>query len=202
LLGTRARVDPLPNDSIDAVRDTLKKMVAIVRKYSGCSPDFTTVNHASALLSQNGIRDTRMNRYQIIKLFQNWVRDGIGYAHDPYLVEMIQTPPRTLDRGFGDCDDKAILLCSLLSVIGFECEFLAVGGVGEGWDSSPAVKNGFYDPNTIPDYSHVLCAVRFGRSSGRRPAFLDGWLTLETIVPSAGPGWFPPGTRVIMPAHI
>lgn len=202
MLGTRARVDTLPGDSIDAVRDTLKKMVAIVRKYSGCSPDITTVNHASALLVANGFDDTRVNRYQIIKAIQNWVRDSIGYAHDPYLVEMIQTPPRTLERGFGDCDDKAILLCSLLSVLGFECEFLAVGGIGEGWDSSPSVQNGVYDPNAIPDYSHVLCAVRFGRPTGRKPYFLDGWLTLETIVPCAAPGWFPRGTRVIMPAHI
>jgi transglutaminase-like putative cysteine protease len=196
MLGIASRLETLPttNNGLDAVRATLRKMVAIVRKYSA---DMTTVSAASAIIRQAGITDTRTQRYQTIKAIQNWVRDHIGYAHDPNGTEMIQTPPATLNRGFGDCDDKAILVCALLTALGFDCEFLAVGGSGQGWDTGCAV-----GPSGFPDYSHVLAAVRYGGQTGRKPPFLDGWLTLETIVPSAGPGWFPRGVRVVMPARI
>ena len=196
MLGVTSRLDLLPttNNGLDAVRETLRRMVAIARKYRG---DETTVRAATAIIQHAGITDTRAQRYQTIKAIQNWVRDRIGYAHDPNGVEMIQTPPATLMRGYGDCDDKAILVATLLETLGFDCEFLGVGGTGQGWDTGCAV-----DANGFPDYSHVLAAVRYGGTTGRKPPFLDGWLTLETIVPSAGPGWFPRGVKVIMPAHI
>lgn len=197
--GISSRLETLSNDPIEAVRETLRKMVAIARKYSA---DLTTINAATIIITNSGIEDTRRQRYQCIKAIQNWVRDQINYASDPLYTEMIQTPPATLNRGWGDCDDKAILVATLLTTLGFECEFLAVGGTGPEWDSSPIDENGFYDPSAIPDYSHVLAACRHGPRNGRRPSFLDGWLALETIVPAAGPGWFPSGTRVIMPARI
>ena len=197
--GITSRLETLPNDPIEAVRETLRKMVALARRYSA---DQTTVNAATIIISNSGITDTRKQRFQCIKALQNWVRDEIHYAHDPIYTEMIQTPPATLKRGFGDCDDKSILLAAFLSALGFECEFLAVGGTGDGWDTNGIDENGFYDPNKVPDYSHVLCAVRHGGRAGRKPAFLDGWLSLETIVPAAGPGWFPRGVRVIMPARV
>ncbi len=110
---------------------------------------------------------------------------------------MLQTPPATLARGYGDCDDKAILTAALLRTLGFETEFLAVGGTGKGWQTECSAT-----PGTLPEYSHVLAAVRYGRITHRKPVFLDGWLPLETIVPGVGPGWWPPGVRVIMPAHV
>lgn len=198
MLGITSRLETLPatNNGLDAVKQTLVKMVALVRKYRA---DVNVIATATGIIREGGISDTRgASRYQIIRLIQNWVRDRIGYAHDPKNVEMIQTPVQTMQRGYGDCDDKAILVCSLLEALGFDCEFLAVGGIGEGWNSDCEI-----DPVTgIPDYSHVLAAVRFGTPRGRLPPFMDGWLYLETIVPAASPGWFPPGVKVIMPAHI
>jgi transglutaminase-like putative cysteine protease len=184
---------PLTNNGIDAVRETLRKMVAIIRKYSS---DVTTINAASAIIAAAGVRDVRGQRYQVIRSIQNWVRDHIVYVPDPRLHEMLQTPPRTLTRGMGDCDDKTILVCTLLETLGFQTELLAVGGSGGGWSASCA------PPGELPEYSHVLGAVRYGPTTRRKPAFLDGWLTLETIIPGAGPGYLPPGVRVIMPARV
>lgn len=195
MLAVQSQIEnlPLTNNGIDAVRATLRKMVAIIRKYSS---DVTTINAASAIIHQAGITDVRNSRYKAIKAIQNWVRDNIAYVPDPRLHEMLQTPPRTLQRGMGDCDDKTILVCAMLEALGFETELLAVGGNGQGWSVTCA------PPGELPEYSHVLGAVRYGPITGRRPPFLDGWLTLETIVPGAGPGYFPPGVRVIMPARV
>jgi transglutaminase-like putative cysteine protease len=113
-------------------------------------------------------------------------------------VEYIRTPPETLKQGVGDCDDKTVLVLALLEGVGFETELLAVGGEGKGWD--PSCYSGI--PGVPPAYSHVLGAVRFGPQTGNLPPFLDGWLTLETIVAGKGPGWKPPGVRVIMPWRI
>lgn len=183
---------PVTDHGLDAVRSTLKQMVAIARRYRA---DVTTIDAASSLIRACGIADVRSQKLSVINCIQNAVRDHIVYVPDPNEVEMLQTPPRTLSRGMGDCDDKSILVATLLETLGFSTEFLAVGGVGDGWGNDCA------DTDT-PPYSHVLAAVQYGPKIGKLPSFLDGWLTLETIVPGAPPGYFPPGVRVIMPARV
>jgi len=193
-LGTPYLLDTLPvtDGGLDAVRDTLKKMAAIVRKYK---TDVTTLTAARGILTSSGITDVRSQRRLAIAALQGWVRDRIAYVYDPNGAEMLQTPPRTLSIGTGDCDDKVILLLAMLESIGFDTELLAVGGVGAGWDPGCAPQS----PGESPSYSHVLGAVKFGKPTGQRPWFLDGWLTLETIVSGAPPGYMPPGVRVVMP---
>ncbi len=178
------------------MRATLRKMGAIIRKYSS---DATTLNAARSICVSNGVTDQRTARKRCIQLLQNWVRDRIAYFYDPLYTELLQTPPQTLSIGTGDCDDKTILLLAFLSSIGYETELLAVGGSGQGWDPNPGNP---VDPSQPPPFSHVLGAVRCGPLNGRLPPFLDGWLILETIVPGAQPGYKPPGVRVIMPFHI
>lgn len=186
---------PVTGGGLDAVRQTLKLMTAIVRKYRS---DVTTVNAATAILTRGGITDMRTQRRQAITLLQNWVRDHIAYFFDPRDVELVRTPPETLKRGVGDCDDKTVLLLAMLEAVGFTTELLGVGGVGKGWDPScaPTVQG------QPPAYSHVLGAVQFGTPRGNGAPFLDGWLPLETIVAGKGPGWMPPGIQVIMPWRI
>jgi transglutaminase-like putative cysteine protease len=187
---------PLTDGGLDAVRATLRKMAAIIRKYAS---DATTANFAREICLFAGVRDQRQSKRLCIVALQNWVRDHIAYFYDPRNTELLQTPPQTLHIGTGDCDDKTILLLAALESIGYETELLAVGGVGRGWSADPGNPA---DPSQPPPFSHVLGAVRFGPLTGKLPPFLDGWLTLETIVHGAAPGYKPPGVRVIMPFHI
>lgn len=82
------------------------------------------------------------------------VRDKIRYVRDIRGVETIHTPDQILKRGQGDCDDKAILLASLLESIGHPTRFVAVG-----------VNNG--------PYSHVFVETKIGNK----------WIGLETTEP-------------------
>lgn len=186
---------PLTDGGLDAVRATLDKMRSIIRKYR---TDVTTGRTARQILVACGLQDGR-NRKQVITCLQNWVRDRIIYVYDPNGAEWLQTPPETLSIGTGDCDDKVLLLLSLLESVGIDTELLAVGGRGSGWQSDPG---NLLDPSQPPPYSHVLGAARCGPLTGRLPPFLDGWLTLETIVPGAQPGYKPPGIRVLMPWRV
>ena len=204
---------PLSDNGLDAVRGTLKKMAALVRKYSS---DVTTGTTARELLRSGGISDIRKQRQAraSVTLLQHWVRDEIAYVYDPPEVEWIQTPPRTLTLGTGDCDDKAILLNAMLASVGFQTQFLAVGGVGPGWqsdgnpsDGSDMIPGEDYSADGLPigeppAFSHVLSSVKLGAPSGRRPWYMDGWVPLETIVPGAEPGWMPPGTSIILPWRV
>lgn len=181
---------PTTDNGLDAVRATLRKMAAIIRKYSS---DVTTLNAARTILVNCGIQDQRTSRKLAISCLQAWVRDNIVYVYDPADAELLQTPPQTLSIGTGDCDDKVMLLLAMLRSINFEVELLAVGGCGAGWAEVCSA-----DPTVPPPYSHVLGAVRCGALTGRGPEWLDGWLTLETIVAGAAPGYKPPGMQVVM----
>jgi transglutaminase-like putative cysteine protease len=191
-----ALVDTLPisNNGLDAVRKTLKLMAAIVRKYRS---DVTTLNAATGILRANGITDMRTQKRQAINILQAWVRDHIAYFYDPRETELVRTPPETLTRGVGDCDDKTVLLLAMLEAVGFTTQLLAVGGEGRGWDPDCVGVNG-----GPPAYSHVLGAVQFGPQNAPAQRAQQGWLTVETIVAGKGPGWKPPGIKVIMPWRI
>lgn len=89
-----------------------------------------------------------------IKVLHQYVRDNVRYTKDILGVETLQTADRTLDLGQGDCDDKAVLLASLLESIGVPTRFKAVGfqpgilshvyvqaKLGNGWVSAEATEN-------------------------------------------------------------
>lgn len=109
-----------------------------------------------------------------IRALHAFVRDHIRYTSDINGVETLQTPRATLEIGVGDCDDKSILLASLLEAIGKVTRFVAVGFGAAG------------------GYSHVLVEVRHGK---RR-----NWVPLETIKPVPA-GWFPANVTRRMIAH-
>jgi transglutaminase-like putative cysteine protease len=83
-----------------------------------------------------------------------FVRDQIRYVKDPDGAEMLHPPEWVLVQKAGDCDDKAILLASLLLSIGHTPRFIAMA---EEWDL----------------FSHVWVQD-----------YLDGgWVDLETTEP-------------------
>lgn len=57
----------------------------------------------------------------------NFVRDNIRYLKDVYAVETLTTPDRTLQLGYGDCDDQVVLLGSLLESIGYPTKIVLTG---------------------------------------------------------------------------
>lgn len=99
-----------------------------------------------------------------ITALHKFVRDGIRYVKDINGVETVHTADAVLRIGSGDCDDKSVLLASLLESIGHPTRFVAVG----------------FKPE---HYSHVFVQTRVGRDPGK-------WLSLETTEPVAV-GWEP-----------
>lgn len=57
----------------------------------------------------------------------NWVRDHIRYLKDVNMVETLTTPDRTLQLGYGDCDDQVVLLASMLESIGYPTRLVITG---------------------------------------------------------------------------
>jgi transglutaminase-like putative cysteine protease len=105
---------------------------------------------------------------EIAKIF-TFVRDKIRYTRDINGVETLHIPEQVLEQGYGDCDDKAVLLASLLEAIGHRTRFIAVG----------------FEPN---NYSHVLTQT----------VFRDGrWLSLDPTEDKPI-GWFPKNVQVRM----
>lgn len=108
-----------------------------------------------------------------VRALHAFVRDHIRYTGDIRDVETVQDPRATLQLGVGDCDDKSLLLASLLESINHPARFVAfkVGASGQ-W--------------------HVLTQTKLGQK----------WVTLETIRP-VDIGWNPNiGLTKGMVAHI
>ncbi len=100
-----------------------------------------------------------------IRALQEFVHDKIRYVRDIEGVETVHTADAVLSIGSGDCDDKSVLLASLLGAIGHPSRFVAVG----------------FEPGR---FSHVYVETLVGRKPGK-------WIALETTEP-VGIGWTPP----------
>jgi hypothetical protein len=151
----------------EGIKQTLQAMSRLTRQYK---KDSGVRERACQLVRNLPQYDSAGE----VKALHAFVRDNIRYTNDITRVETVQTPRATLELGVGDCDDKSVLLASLLESIGRPTRFVAVG-FGEGGG-----------------HSHVLVEVLAGRS-GR-------WVPLETIKPVEA-GWEPAGIKRRMVAH-
>lgn len=106
-----------------------------------------------------------------IKRLFNFVKNRIRYVKDIRGIETLHSPEILLKLKQGDCDDKSILLASLLESIGYQTRFVALG-------FQPPIKtaNGFKTKN----YSHVFVEV-FNKGK---------WIPLETTE-NVKIGWTP-----------
>jgi transglutaminase-like putative cysteine protease len=94
----------------------------------------------------------------------DFVRDSIRYTKDICDVETISTPDRTLQTRIGDCDDKSVLLATLLESVGYATRFVVAG---------------YFIPGNV---EHVYLQV-----------WLDGqWVDADATEPHPL-GWAPPG---------
>jgi len=144
-------------DGKDGTLATLKVMRDITRQGK---TSLSVRNLAVGLTGQLRAKDW-LNE---LKILHRFVRDKIRYVRDIKGVETVQTPDVTLSIGSGDCDDKSVLLASLLESIGHPTRFVAVG----------------FEPD---DFVHVLVETRIGTA----------WIPAETTEP-VEIGWYPKGT--------
>jgi len=103
-----------------------------------------------------------------ITALHEFVRDKIRYVKDTRNVETLHTAEKILDNGAGDCDDKSILLASLLESLGHKTRFVAIG----------------FRPGR---FSHVYVETYH---AGK-------WIPLETTEP-VNVGWSPKNVKVKM----
>ena len=136
------------------VLQTLKLMSAITKQ----AKKNIEIREKAAQLSNGFLQKDWLSE---IKKLHAFVRDEIRYIKDIRGVETIHTPEKILEQRYGDCDDKSILLASLLESIGHPTRFVAIG-------LSPG------------KYSHVYPETKIG----------DKWIPLETTEP-VDIGWRP-----------
>ncbi len=101
-----------------------------------------------------------------VRALHAFVRDSIQYVLDPVDVELVQEPETTLRLRAGDCDDKSVLLASLLGSIGHPARYCAIG----------------FEPGI---FCHVYVETKIGAN----------WIPLETTEP-VEVGWEPPPAMV------
>lgn len=146
------------------VRATLEEMRLMTRNGK---KNLEVRNTAGGLVSHLA----QKNYLGEVKTLHRFVRDNIRYLRDIHGVETLQAPDKTLQYGYGDCDDKSTLLAAMLESIGHPSRFVAVG--------------------KAPDkFSHVYVETLVGRK----------WFPLETTEP-VDAGWSPPGMRSRMVIH-
>jgi len=151
-------------DGKSGVIVTLKTMRDITKRYKTSIPIRTL-----AVALTNGLR--QKDWHGEIKALHEFVRDKIRYVRDITDVETLQMPDITLKIGAGDCDDKSMLLASLLESINHPTRFVAVG----------------FRPDV---YSHVYVESRIG----------NRWIPLETTEP-VPMGWTPPNIKTRLVIH-
>jgi transglutaminase-like putative cysteine protease len=144
------------SDGAEGVKQTLYLMRSIANKYK---TDLELRNAAAQIVGGNFQKDFAGE----VTSLHEFVRDRIRYLKDIDDVETVQTPDKTMQLGYGDCDDKATLLATLLKSIGHPARFVAIG-VGK--------------PG---EYSHVFVDT----------FIKDRWIPLETTEPVPA-GWAPP----------
>ena len=94
------------------------------------------------------------------------VKNNIEYRLESRNVDIYATAQKTLEIGAGDCDDHTVLICSLLSNLGWLCGAKVVSADGNGWHIYPIV--GF--PKNNPS---------------------QGYVALDTTQAPSVPGWEP-----------
>lgn len=144
--------------------ETLKLMRAVTRKGK---ESLIIRQFATRLIEDLGQKNFTGEMLRI----HAFVRDRIRYVKDIRGIEMLQTPEEVLKSGQGDCDDKSILVATLLESIGHPTRFVAMG-----------FKDG--------QFRHVYVETKIG----------DKWVGVETTEPVAF-GWTPKGMTARMVVH-
>lgn len=130
---------------------------------------------AVGILRSAGVppRDYRGQASALLK----WVQDNIYYVNEP--GERLQSPKYTLNRGFGDCDDMAIVLCSFFETIGLPWKLVLSGN-----QKRKRIRH--IQGDKIPkgvEWAHIYCMV------GNQPFNPTRWFYAEPTIQGVPLGW-------------
>lgn len=135
----------VPYPGLDQVLQTMKELVdqgkgsPFIREKAVQITSFISADPRTGL-------PNRRNFDAIAHAVYEYMKKNIQYVRDPDGIEWIQTPEKTLELGFGDCDDQAVLAGALLSSIGVPTRFKVVKA----------------DPQNRGSFTHVFLQFQSG----------------------------------------
>lgn len=139
--GVRPGGSAFSRTSYPGLDTVLEEMKRLVTEYKG-HPEIRDRAVAVTAGIPRDIRTAlpdRRNFHNIASAIYDWMKRNIEYVRDPDGIEWLQTPLKTLEVGYGDCDDMATLAAALMGSIGIPTRFKVVKA----------------DPNNRERYSHV-----------------------------------------------
>lgn len=151
---------------------TLREMAALVRADAIEDLDLQTTTVAA--LKRAGVESSVFGRAdaEIAAVFK-YVQKTVDYRRDPAGgSEAIQSASVTLGRGFGDCDDIACVLATMLSLAGFVSRFVVIR------QSTPERRL----DSSRQSFEHVY--IETLAPSGK-------WIALDACNKLEAPGWEP-----------
>ncbi|MEX0662103.1 MAG: transglutaminase-like domain-containing protein [Balneolaceae bacterium] len=106
-----------PYKSLDHVLDLMKAQINKFKGDSEVRKKAFAITKGIAKDPRTGMADRR-DFTAIADQIYNWINKNIAYVRDPDEIEYLQSPLKTIEYGFGDCDDHSILAGALLSSLG------------------------------------------------------------------------------------
>lgn len=129
-------------DGIGGIRQTLGAMRSLVKQYRA-DPNIRA--RTITLLRLTPEKDAPSE----IRTIFEFVRDHVRYVQDVHEIETLTAPDKTLQLLAGDCDDKSVLLATMLESVGYATRFVVTGY------NTPNVFEHVYVEVMLPDGSFV-----------------------------------------------
>jgi hypothetical protein len=153
------------------------KVIRHIAMQRGRDPRITTL--AVNIIRNSGAqpRDYKAQAAALLAWVQN--PKNVYYVNEP--GERLQDPLYTLKVRYGDCDDMALLLCSLFEAIKLEWRLVLSGQHRRTGEKKRHIEGQIVPPNV--DWAHIYCVVA-------TPPFRPSkWYFCEPTVPGVPLGW-------------
>ncbi|MGM0587091.1 MAG: transglutaminase-like domain-containing protein [Bacteroidota bacterium] len=143
------------------------------------------IRDAAVNMTRNITADPRTGRANrrdynaIANAIYKWIHNNIDYVRDPIGVEWVQSARKTIQRGYGDCDDHSILASALLGSLGVPTKFKVIKASRKDPDAWTHVyvlykANGQWIPFDTTLHSHAGAEVPEHRIHGAKTVDMDG----------------------------
>lgn len=132
--------------------DVIAEMKRIVRQVTMFDSSFYEFIVRNVLLANN--LTSNSNPVDIFKSVYDFTVNNINYISDEKGLEDIRDARKTWDIKFGDCDDIAVFIATLLSFLGYEPEFVIART-----PRMQKMKDGHYLTVLPQDYNHIYVSV-------------------------------------------